>query len=151
METKKVSLLVRTGLVVIFDSVKCADLPVKYDTKTFINLINVGQIFAFGIGGDGKISLEIRLIRSIEPVLLAKGYSKLSSSTPVLNFKASQGNVTIGDHCGVDKNFKNMRLLDGESNFKVSSFSMTSGKYIIVFCENNRNDNNVSDIPNLEL
>lgn len=151
LEIKKVSILVRTGLVMISDPSKCANLSTEYDTKNLIKLINQGQIFAFAIGGDGKINLEIRLIKSIEPVLLAKEYSKLSSSTPVLNFKTTQGDITIGDFYGQDKDFKNIKLSSDECDFKVGAFSMRSGKYIIVFCKTDQSNNNISDIPDLEL
>jgi len=150
LETKKVSILIRTGLVVISDPSKCSDLSTEYDAKNFINLINQGQIFAFAIGGDGKINLEIRLIKSVEPVLLAKEYSKLSNSTPVLNFKTTQGDIVIGDFYGADKDFKNIKFSDVECLFKVGAFSMKSGKYIIVFCKTDQSNNNISDIPDLE-
>ncbi len=57
-----------------------------------------GQRLVFSTGYDGMIGAEVRLIESAEPVLEAKEYGRLESSTPTLVLELPTGGIGLADY-----------------------------------------------------
>lgn len=151
LQTKKMKIQVETGMIVMSDPQECKNVDLEYNIKNMLELMNQGKIFAVGIGGDGQISLEFRLIDAIEPVLLPKEYTKLNQSSVSYNFKSSQGILGIGDYYNEQPEPRIIELITGPGIYQIAIFALNSGKVIIVTCKGKSANNEVTDIPAVEF
>ena len=66
--------------------------------REMVAWMKAGQRLAFSTGYDGMLGAELRLIESVEPVLEAKEYGRLESSTPTLVLDLPTGGVGLADY-----------------------------------------------------
>lgn len=65
--------------------------------KEMVEWTNRGERLTFRSGGDGVYKAELRLIEAAEPVLTAKEYKKLRTSTPTVVIEVSSGALGMAD------------------------------------------------------
>jgi len=65
--------------------------------KEMVAWVNRGERLTFASGGDGLFKAELRLIDAVEPVLTAKEYRKLQTSTPTVVIDVSSGALGMAD------------------------------------------------------
>jgi len=65
--------------------------------KEMVAWTNRGERLTFRTGGDGVYKAELRLIDAAEPVLTAKEYKKLRTSTPTVVIEVSSGALGMAD------------------------------------------------------
>jgi len=65
--------------------------------KEMVEWVNRGERLTFATGGDGLFKAELRLIDAAEPVLTAKEYKKLQTSTPTVVIDVSSGALGMAD------------------------------------------------------
>ena len=65
--------------------------------KELVEWTNRGERLTFRTGGDGVYKAELRLIDAAEPVLTAKEYKKLRTSTPTVVIEVSSGALGMAD------------------------------------------------------
>jgi len=65
--------------------------------KEMVEWVNRGERLTFATGGDGLFKAELRLIDATEPVLTAKEYKKLRTSTPTVVIDVSSGALGMAD------------------------------------------------------
>ena len=66
--------------------------------KEIVAWMRSGQRLLFGTGYDGRIGAELRIIDGDEPVLEAKEYARLDSSTPTLVLEVPTGRIGLADY-----------------------------------------------------
>jgi hypothetical protein len=65
--------------------------------KEMVEWVNRGERLTFGTGGDGVYKAELRLIDAAKPMLTAKEYKKLGTSTPTVVIDVSSGALGMAD------------------------------------------------------
>lgn len=65
--------------------------------KEMVEWVNRGERLIFGTGGDGVYKAELRLIHAAEPMLTAKEYKRLGTSTPTVVIDVSSGALGMAD------------------------------------------------------
>jgi hypothetical protein len=65
--------------------------------KEMVEWVNRGERLTFATGGDGLYKAELRLIDAAEPMLTAKEFKKLRTSTPTVVIEVSSGSLGMAD------------------------------------------------------
>jgi hypothetical protein len=94
----KGTLIVEGGSVSLGDRARFAlpDKDASFDEQ-MVQWTNRGERLTFATGGDGVYKGELRLIDAAEPVLTAKEYKRLRSSTPTVVIEVASGALGMAD------------------------------------------------------
>ena len=108
-----------------------------------VKLMTKSQRLFFGTGFDGLLKAEIWVIDGTAPVLLAKEYKKLSSSTPSVVLQAPTGRIALADYAlmtepwSADPIWDSVVIEAPPGNYKACAFGFStarSNSVIAVLC-----------------
>ncbi|WP_419421361.1 hypothetical protein ACNVED_14965 (plasmid) [Legionella sp. D16C41] len=115
-----------------------------YSEKNILALINEAQSYVFSTGYDGLLNIQIRIINSVEPVLLDKEYKYIWNATEIGIISIPTGTLAVADPCFLD--VKNNRLCINiePGNYKVCVYLIQSKieSFYIVLCKTDQEAKN---------
>jgi hypothetical protein len=87
------------GLISLGDRARFApsDKDWYFDAQ-IVERTNRGERLTFATGGDGLYPAELRLIDAVEPVLTAREYKRLGSSTPTVVIEVASGALGMAEY-----------------------------------------------------
>ena len=98
LKRAKGSITVEGGAISLGDRARFASMGenISFEAE-MVQWINHGERLTFRTGGDGVYKAELRLIDATEPVLTAKEYKRLGTSTPTVVIDVGSGALGMAE------------------------------------------------------
>lgn len=145
---KRKRIHVDTGTLAVGTSVRAAWDWLGLSGAASVEALNVGNLYAFGIGGDGSLTVRLRMVSGHHPVLTAKEYTAVDDVAPV-GYLAT-GTLLAGEPGELGKGIK----LSVDRPVLVQPFAILRGytsSVIIVVCEAEDRPEPLQGVPELHL
>ena len=114
---------------------------------TAIATLNKGDLYIVGVGGDGALTVQLRMVTGGYPILAAKEYASVAGVGPVGYLEP--GTLMLGEAAAIEKGIR----LDVTESILVQPFLMNRGgspSIVFVLCATKGLPDPLDTIPELQ-